>query len=471
MTRLPTSPEQLRALRPSRDPTLGLALRRCGAHDLVPASATPRWARLLAAPRLASVIAADERLEPEDVFTPATPVSREMFATRRHEDLQDRVEGALREHGRQVVLYGDTGVGKTSLVRYLAEERGIPMVEVGCGPTYEDMLREALAQVIGVQEVEEVEKSSKAAEFGANLIQLASGRRRSETGKEVKVVRYPTSLGTAVAEAFRIMQVRMLFLDNFENLAAMPHHSETATKIVQLMKTFSDLSTYYKAEAPKIVVAGIPVASEQLLSLDEATGRRTAEIEVSRMPDDELDEILRKGEALLGIEFAGLCRERILYYSDGFPYYTHLFALESVRAARRRPSVVVELDDFEGALGAILANTDLTLRTSYENAVETGGEVKVRKSVLQAMAARNDAEVTFQAIREGFLELHRERYDNAEQLNFISPEMTRLIEDFGVLDDRGLRKSTRNRYRFKNPLMRAYVRLQALRERQGQLDV
>lgn len=132
----------------------------------------------------------------------------------------------------------------------------------------------------------------------------------------------------------------------------------------------------------------------------------------------------------------------------------------------------MELEDFEAALGAILANTDLSLRTAYDNAVETGGDVKARKSVLQAMAGLNDAEVSFQAIREAFLELHRDRYENAEQLNFISPEMTRLIEDFRVLEDRGLRKSTRNKYRFKNPLMRAYVRLQeALNEAQGRLEV
>jgi ATPase family associated with various cellular activities (AAA) len=264
---------------------------------------------------------------PEAVFTPATPVSREMFATRRHLHLQDRVEAALQERGRQVVLHGDTGVGKTSLVRYLTEEREIPMVEIGCGRTYEDMLREALAQVIGWEEVEQVEKSSQGGELGINLIKAVTGRYKSETGKDVRVERYPTSLGTALAEAFRIMDVRVLFLDNYENLQAEPHYADTSRKIVQLMKAFSDLATYYGDTAPKVVVAGIPVASQTLLEVDEATGRRTAEIEVPRMPADELDEILLNGERLLGVEFAGLTRERILYYSDGFPYYTHLLAL------------------------------------------------------------------------------------------------------------------------------------------------
>jgi putative ribosome biogenesis GTPase RsgA len=62
-------------------------------------------------------------LAPEEVFTPATPVSDDMFANRKFEDLQDRVEAALREHGRQVVLFGLTGVGKTSLIEHLCRER------------------------------------------------------------------------------------------------------------------------------------------------------------------------------------------------------------------------------------------------------------------------------------------------------------------------------------------------------------
>ena len=45
--------------------------------------------------------------------------------------------------------------------------------------------------------------------------------------------------------------------------------------------------------------------------------------------------------------------------------------------------------------------------------------------------------------------------------------MKQLIEGSGVVDDRGLKRSKRNRYRFANPLMRAYVRLRALDEAQG----
>jgi AAA ATPase domain len=93
-------------------------------------------------------------LSPDEVFTPAAPVRDDMFATRRHEHLQDRLEAVLSQRGRQVVLYGPTGVGKTSLVRYLSSQRNVPMVRVECGPPFEDLMRDALGKIIGEEEIE-----------------------------------------------------------------------------------------------------------------------------------------------------------------------------------------------------------------------------------------------------------------------------------------------------------------------------
>jgi hypothetical protein len=137
-----------------------------------------------------------KKLTPEDVFTPASPVHPRVFATRRHEHLQDRVQQALEEKGRQVVLHGPTGVGKTSLVNYLCSERNFPMVRVECGPPFEDMMREALGLVVGHEEIEKVEKESDEAEIGVTLWGLLTGkaritaRQRGEVREVPRVVRH-----------------------------------------------------------------------------------------------------------------------------------------------------------------------------------------------------------------------------------------------------------------------------------------
>ena len=182
------------------------------------------------------------------------------------------------------------------------------------------------------------------------------------------------------------------------------------------------------------------------------------------MPDIELDQILARGEKKLGISFGGLARHMILAYSDGFPYYTHLLALHSSRRSLADGRRQVDLADFDAALDEILADCDLQIRTSYMRAVETTGEVRIRKSILEAIALYNEVEVTFKAIREGFLQLHPS-YQTTARLNFLSTAIHPLKDQYGVLNDRGLPKSKRNLYRFTNPLMRAYVRLRARQEK------
>jgi hypothetical protein len=406
--------------------------------------------------------------QPEAVFTPASPVRDDMFATRRHERLEERVQGALGEQGRQVITYGATGVGKTSLVRFLCHKNQINFVRVECGPAFDDMLHDALAQVVDEEVVERVRTISGEAEAGF-LAGFLGLKVRGGTSEDVRSTKVRRSLPVVVAEALEAADIQVLFLDNYENLNDQDYAAQTKQRIVQLLKSLSDRAID-NDRALKTVVAGIPEASEELVTADEATARRLAQIEVSRMPENELDQILARGEEKLGLSFEGLCKDRILQSSDGFPYYTHLIALHCSRRAINEDREFVELSDFEGAVDDILLDCDLQLRTAYSNAVETSGELRTRRSIMEAMARLNDLEVPFRLMRQSFLDLHPE-YQTLERLNFLSPATSELREKYGILADKGLPKSKNNLYRFKNPLMRAYVRLSMLRENQGQLGI
>jgi hypothetical protein len=254
------------------------------------------------------------RLSPDEVFTPATPVRDDMFATRRHERLQDRVEAALGQRGRQVVLYGLTGVGKTSLVRYLCNQRNIPMVRVECGPPFDELMRDALGKIVGEEEIERIESLTGEAEFGASIWAFITAKGKVAKGTQRRTVKVPRTISGMVAEALDLLGYRVLFLDNFENLADKEHAPQTSRSISELLKLFSDRSADAETDV-KVVVAGIPEASEELIALDGATARRTAQIEVGKMPPDELDQILRTGGEKLGLKFEGFCRDRIVQFS------------------------------------------------------------------------------------------------------------------------------------------------------------
>lgn len=392
--------------------------------------------------------------DPGHVFTPTQPVREGMFASRSYGNLQGKFEDRIGEPGRQIVLYGDTGVGKTSLVRHTCDARGFEMVYVECGQPFDGMMREALARA-GITEdtYEAVDKKIGYGTIKAVVAGASHNVEETETSRS-----YPIAIQTAVREALTQAGVQILFLDNFENLREQRHRDATSLGIAQLMKSCSD------GDGVKVVVAGIPEESETLLALDAATARRTSQIRVPRMPDEELDEILRNGERLLAIEFDADCRTNIIRYSDGFPYYTHLHALYATREAMRQSQERVGLDHFQAALTEILEDADLTLRRGYDDAAETTGRVKVRKSIMHAIARMEKQEVTFREIKAEFQRIHPQ-YETLDEINFINPYLSALIKQYKVIQSRGLPKSVDRTYRFANPLMRAYVRLRAEQER------
>lgn len=403
-----------------------------------------------------------KRPNPEDVFTPASAVQEDMYASRRHANLEERLNAALNEKGRQVVLYGDTGVGKTSLVNHLARTRKIKMVRIECAGTLDEMMDAALAGVVKRREVTTTQKESVEGATKASAV-VIEGTVTGVKGTDILLEPVPVSRSQETIPALEEAGIRVLFIDNYENLSGTRHEKETSRAIAQLLKSVSDRADA-TPNALKIVVAGIPSSSEALIHLDEATARRTAQVPVERMPQEELAVILDKGEEKLGISFQGLARHLILEYSDGFPYYTHLLALHAARRVIKTGGDTVNLADFDEGLESILADCDLSLRTAYQRAVETTGDVKARKSIMEALASLQETEVPFKQIRLAFLKSHPAYGDDPNKLNFLSTAIKPLKEDLGILVDRNLPKSTKNLYRFKNPLMRAYVRLQMRRE-------
>ena len=106
-------------------------------------------------------------------------------------------------------------------------------------------------------------------------------------------------------------------------------------------------------------------------------------------------------------------------------------------------------------LGGGARQRDLSLKRAYTNAAETSGEVKVRKSIMQALATQEKTELTFREVRAAFQKIHR-NYD-LDSLGFINVGLGDLVGKYRVLQSRGRPKSPNRTYRFANPLMRTYV--------------
>ncbi|GEM_PF-3619288 len=114
-----------------------------------------------------------ERLSANQVFTPTQPatytfVERDKTTTR-------RIEQALLTPGLQIVLFGSTGTGKTTLIRNKLEQLG-PDRTVTCrcttSTTFDEIVNRALSQIEAMYTAEESTATSgrRSLKFDAPLV-------------------------------------------------------------------------------------------------------------------------------------------------------------------------------------------------------------------------------------------------------------------------------------------------------------
>ena len=100
---------------------------------------------------------------------------------------------------------------------------------------------------------------------------------------------------------------------------------ENKTKIAQLMKVFMDMSVNY--DELKIIAIGAVSTARQVVEYDSELSGRVSEIKVPIMDNDEIEEIINKGEKLLNIHFSIETKEKIIKYSCGSPTICHQICL------------------------------------------------------------------------------------------------------------------------------------------------
>ncbi|MEO6042398.1 MAG: AAA family ATPase, partial [Tepidiformaceae bacterium] len=312
--------------------------------------------------------------QPEDVFTPRAPVESLMFIGRRRDRLGERIVDGLNEVGAQLVLHGDTGAGKTSLVLHVGGS-AVARVECHRSKTFQDLLRDAFGAMGSVQELRVTQHdrtevgASGGGELGLGFVAkfkgTVSASDSKETVRELDIVEQP--LIDALIATMQAAGKRILLLDNFDHVV----DANVGHAVAELMVAMSD-----KARSSgnlKIVVAGIAESAGELLNLSEAASRRTVSVGVSPMLDEEIRELVVRGMGLLQLVIGPTQVERIVSISSGYPYVAHLICLHAARVANSIPRTVVDRDAVDRALSHALDDFQLDFDVRYQRAVESSG--------------------------------------------------------------------------------------------------
>ncbi len=317
------------------------------------------------------------RIQSGQVFTPRTPISsRELFAGRWNE-IQQLVD-AVNEIGLHVVLYGERGVGKTSLANVipiifevfdadLKPPRSAPRITVRSNATTSDTFSSIWEKVFDqISWTQDMPTMGFKPKPGVELITLRSAY--GVVDRELTIEDVRRVLSGLPGSVFVI--------DEFDRLTR-----KHASQFADLIKALSD-----GAIETTIMLVGVAETVDGLVRDHASIPRAITQIRLKPMLLKELTEILFNAEKKLGIIFEQAAGERIAFMSQGRPHYTHLVGQLAVRAACDRASGVVRMADVTKGFEQAVKATDHMISKLYDDATYSSHKDALWKQVLLACA-------------------------------------------------------------------------------------
>lgn len=371
-------------------------------------------------------------------FTPGTPVNdRDLFAGRL--DQLSKVGDALTQLGYHAVLFGDRGVGKTSLANVISTmqlaDQQLAACKVTCdaSDTFSSLWKKAFQElsVITVQPG-----------FGFGQQDVVGTVTLEGSLPEIAS---PNDIRRLLASIGNAVNILIIF-DEFDRLT-----SKSVTGLMaDTIKALSD-----SAVRSTILIVGVAESVDSLIENHASVERALVQVAMPRMSRDEIGQIIDKGLKRLGMTADEGAQTELISLSQGLPYVTHLLGLHVSRALRENRVKITEADVDQGIKNA-LEQWQQSVKLSHYKAVLSSQPGNIFQEVLLAcaMAETDDfGYFTATSIKPPLKSITGKDYDIPSFSNhlkeFSEPKRGKIIERVG--------QTRRFRYRFVSPLMKPYI--------------
>lgn len=375
------------------------------------------------------------------VFSPGAPIDqRDLFAGRIAQI--ERIADAVNSRGQHVVVYGERGVGKTSLANIIRDVflGQVPIVvKVNCdrNDTYSTVWHKAASEI----EVVEEKNGFGFAQRSTPTARCLADDLADDLGPD------------DVRKCLQYVGECIVIFDEFDRI----EDERTSELFSDTVKTLSDNSINCT-----IVLVGVADVIDDLIHEHASIDRSLVQIQMPRMNADELKEIISRAHQRLGMTMEHDARDLIVLLSQGLPHYTHLVALHATKSAIHDLRRTVAMTDLHSGLESALENTQQSVMQAYRKATASQRKDTIFEEVLLACALADVDELGYFVsadVREPLSKIMGRPYDIpgfSQHLNKFSDE-----ERGNVLQKTGTTR--RFRFRFTNPLLQPYVVMRGLK--------
>jgi energy-coupling factor transporter ATP-binding protein EcfA2 len=382
--------------------------------------------------------------EASQTFSPSTPLSESDLFAGRFAQIEKMLE-ATSERGKHVVLFGERGVGKTSLAKLFSSFfpktlRHIIAVREQCDPT--DDFTSIWTKVFKDIHV-------RMEENGEHVTRPLSD--------SVEGQLKPDDVRRQLDGLFKPNQVPIIVIDEFDKV----ENHETIGLMANTIKSLSD----YGVNATVIVV-GVADSIVDLVGEHASVQRCIEQILMPRMEMNERKEVLARIVPKLGMKMHADAEWKIADLSRGLPSYIHSLGLYSVQSAIVRKSLNILDSDVDAAISRVLERSQETVREVYAAAIHSNRGDSLYREVLLACALADTNErglFTPQAVCQPLTAVLKR--DRLVEIAAFQQHLKKFVteERRKVLTRKGRDRAFQ--FRFSDPMMQPFVIMKGIEQR------
>lgn len=229
------------------------------------------------------------------VFSPISPIQEKDFFYGRINQLE-KVADAINEKGQHAILYGERGVGKTSLANIMATSyTHLYPVKVTCDrlDNFKSLWERAFDSI-------KFSKTTEGIGFRATKIEEIVNM-----GNQIRnIVNLRPNQMVNILNSFG--DFRMLFIfDEFDNI----QNEKVKSSFADLIKSLSDNNTNCT-----IVLVGIADNIENLIGNHQSLERCLKQVKMPRMKKEECEEIIVNGLEKLDLKIENKVKDKIVEF-------------------------------------------------------------------------------------------------------------------------------------------------------------
>lgn len=391
---------------------------------------------------------------------PSEPINTIELLKGRQDEL-DEIRRALFAKGRHIFIYGDRGIGKSSLAQtaaYVYQSSDASIIQIGCTKTSTFLgIMESIAKRL-IDSLDAIEKQTKAS-LNLKIINFEYSEKHSQRPIASSIKNMDDALDV-ISDIKEIHSDKpIIVIDEFDAIT----NKDERFLFAEFLKKMGDSGVYVP-----IIFSGIATSLDDLLGGHLSSIRQLKPIELKPISWDSRWDILVEALEAFNVTFDEEIKYRVAGISDGFPYYVHLitenllWAVFDDDSTSHEASQAHYIKALEGAVKAVQEQ----IRKPYDTA--TLRHSQDFHHVIWAAADSTDLHRNIDSMYASYERVIRDlnKQGYGEQLSPIDRKKfaQRLSTLTKPTHGKVLRKMTETRngwYQFSENMLRGFVRLLA----------